>query len=64
MLDQGRLLELRDITSRLSIVGSVILLVNNTIGASIHGVSSFKKNIKEHLNALLDSIHSNKYVKL
>ncbi|KYQ54507.1 T-complex protein 11-like protein 1, partial [Trachymyrmex zeteki] len=60
MLDQGRLLELRDITSRLSIVGSVILLVNNTIGASIHGVSSFKKNIKEHLNALLDSIHSNK----
>ncbi|XP_028050230.1 T-complex protein 11-like protein 1 isoform X1 [Monomorium pharaonis] len=60
MLDQGRLLELRDITSRLSIVGSVILLVNNTIGAPIHGVSSFKKNIKEHLNALLDSVHSNK----
>ncbi|XP_018406006.1 PREDICTED: T-complex protein 11-like protein 1 isoform X1 [Cyphomyrmex costatus] len=59
MLDQGRLLELRDITSRLSIVGSVILLVNNTIGAPIHGVSSFKKNIKEHLNALLDSVHSN-----
>ncbi|XP_020278270.1 T-complex protein 11-like protein 1 isoform X2 [Pseudomyrmex gracilis] len=60
MLDQGRLLELRDITSRLSIVGSIILLVNNTIGAPIHGVSSFKKNIKEHLNSLLDSVHSNK----
>ncbi|XP_018341081.1 PREDICTED: T-complex protein 11-like protein 1 isoform X1 [Trachymyrmex septentrionalis] len=60
MLDQGRLLELRDITSRLSIIGSVILLVNNTIGAPIHGVLSFKKNIKEHLNALLDSVHSNK----
>ncbi|XP_077258928.1 T-complex protein 11-like protein 1 isoform X1 [Temnothorax americanus] len=60
MLDQGRLLELRDITSRLSVVGSVILLVNNTIGAPIHGVSSLKKNIKEHLNALLDSVHSNK----
>lgn len=60
MLDQGRLVELRDITSRLNVVGSVILLVNTTIGAPIHGVSSFKKNIKEHLNALLDSVHSNK----
>ncbi|XP_011259464.1 T-complex protein 11-like protein 1 isoform X2 [Camponotus floridanus] len=60
MLDQGRLLELRDITNRLSVIGSVILLVNNTIGAPIHGISSFKKNIKEHLNALLDSVHSNK----
>ncbi|XP_014482352.1 PREDICTED: T-complex protein 11-like protein 1 [Dinoponera quadriceps] len=60
MLDQGRLLELRDITSRLSVVGAVILLVNNTIGAPIHGISSFKKNIKEHLNVLLDSVHSNK----
>lgn len=64
MLDQGRLLELRDITSRLSVIGSVILLVNNTIGEPIQGVSSFKKNIKEHLNALLNSVHSNKYVKL
>ncbi|KAL6431864.1 hypothetical protein ACFW04_007371 [Cataglyphis niger] len=60
MLDQGRILELRDTTSRLSVIGSVILLVNNTIGAPIHGISSFKKNIKEHLNALLDSVHSNK----
>lgn len=61
MLDQGRLLELRDKTSRLSVIGSVILLVNNTVGAPIHGVSSFKKDIKEHLNVLLDSVHSNKY---
>ncbi|OAD55150.1 T-complex protein 11-like protein 1 [Eufriesea mexicana] len=60
MLDQGRLLELRDKTSRLSIIGSVILLVNNTVGAPIHGVLSFKKNIKQHLNVLLDSVHSNK----
>ncbi|XP_050454121.1 T-complex protein 11-like protein 1 isoform X2 [Cataglyphis hispanica] len=63
MLDQGRILELRDTTSRLSVIGSVILLVNNTIGAPIHGISSFKKNIKEHLNALLDSVHSNKDLK-
>ena len=62
MLDQSRLLELRDKTSRLSIMGSVILLVNNAVGAPILGVSSFKKNIKQHLNVLLDSVHSNKYV--
>ncbi|CAL7944480.1 unnamed protein product [Xylocopa violacea] len=60
MLDQGRLLEMRDKTNRLSIIGSVILLVNNTVGASIHGVSNFKKNIKQHLNVLLESVHSNK----
>ncbi|XP_076181324.1 T-complex protein 11-like protein 1 isoform X2 [Ptiloglossa arizonensis] len=59
-LDQDRLLELRDKTSRLSIRGAVLLLVNNTVGAPIHGVSSFKKNIKEHLNVLLDSVHLNK----
>lgn len=60
MLDQGRLLELRDKTSRLSIVGAVILLVNNTVGEPIHGITTFKKNIKQHLNVLLDSVHSNK----
>ncbi|XP_053973178.1 T-complex protein 11-like protein 1 isoform X2 [Hylaeus anthracinus] len=60
MLDQDRLLELRDKTSRLSIIGAVILLANNTVGAPIHGVSSFKMNIKQHLNVLLESVHSNK----
>ncbi|XP_031836761.1 T-complex protein 11-like protein 1 isoform X2 [Nomia melanderi] len=60
MLDQGRLLELRDKTNRLSIIGAVILLVNNTVGEAIYGVSSFKKNIKQHLNVLLESVHSNK----
>ncbi|XP_046141868.1 T-complex protein 11-like protein 1 isoform X1 [Osmia bicornis bicornis] len=60
MLDQGRLLELRDKTSRLSIIGSAILLVNNTVGSPIHGVSSLKNEIKQHLNILLDSVHSNK----
>lgn len=60
MLDQGRLIELRDKTSRLSITGSVILLINNTVGPPIHGVSGFKKDIKQHLSVLLDSVHSNK----
>ncbi|XP_015605701.1 T-complex protein 11-like protein 1 isoform X2 [Cephus cinctus] len=60
MLDQGRLLELRDRTCRLSIVGSVLLLVNNTVGAPIQEVASFKNNIKEHMAVLLDTVHSNK----
>ncbi|KAG7204914.1 hypothetical protein KM043_005306 [Ampulex compressa] len=60
MLDQGRLLVLRDKTCRLSIIGSVILLVNNTVGPVIHGISNFKKDLKQHLSVLLDSVHSNK----
>lgn len=62
MLDQGRLLELRDKTNRISIISSVLLLVNNIAGAAIQGVSSFKKNIKDHLNVILESVHSNKSV--
>lgn len=61
MLDQGRLLDLRDKTSSLNIMGSILLLVNNTIGAPIQGVSSFKKNLKEHLVVLLEPVHSNRY---
>ncbi|KAK0097881.1 hypothetical protein PV326_013077 [Microctonus aethiopoides] len=60
MLDQGRLLELRDKINRLSIIGSVMLLCSNTVGAPVQGVAKFKKNIKEHLEALLDNVHSNK----
>ncbi|XP_043483157.1 T-complex protein 11-like protein 1 isoform X1 [Leptopilina heterotoma] len=60
MLDQGRLLELRDKTNRMSIISSVLLLVNNIAGPAIHGISSFKKQIKDHLNVILESVHSNK----
>ncbi|XP_011296887.1 T-complex protein 11-like protein 1 isoform X2 [Fopius arisanus] len=60
MLDQGRLLELRDKINHLAIVGSTLLLCSNTVGAPVQGVAAFKKNVKEHLNILLDSVHSNK----
>ncbi|XP_051173039.1 T-complex protein 11-like protein 1 isoform X2 [Leptopilina boulardi] len=60
MLDQGRLLELRDKTNRMSIISSVLLLVNNIAGPAIQGVSSFKMKIKDHLNVILESVHSNK----
>lgn len=60
MLDQGRLLEIRDKTSRLSVIGSILLIVSNTVGAPVQGVASFKSNMKKHLNVLLESVHSNK----
>ncbi|KAK2586133.1 hypothetical protein KPH14_001407 [Odynerus spinipes] len=60
MLDKHRLIELRDKTSRLSIIGSILLLTNSTVGSSIQGVASFKMRVKEHLTVLLDSVHSNK----
>ena len=60
MLDQGRLLELRDKTNRMTIISSVLLIVNNTVGIAIQGIASFKKKIKEHLIVLLESVHSNK----
>lgn len=60
MLDQGRLLELRDKINQLTIIGSVLLLCGNTIGAAVQGLADFKNTIKEHLDVLLKSIHSNK----
>lgn len=59
MMDQGRLVELRDKTCRLCVVGSVLLVTNNTIGAPVQGVASFKDNIKQHVGVLLESVHSN-----
>ncbi|XP_015515522.2 T-complex protein 11-like protein 1 isoform X1 [Neodiprion lecontei] len=59
MMDQGRLVELRDRTCRLCIAGSVLLVTNNTIGAPLQGVTSFKNSMKQHLAVLLESVHSN-----
>ncbi|XP_046747863.1 T-complex protein 11-like protein 1 isoform X2 [Diprion similis] len=59
MMDQGRLVELRDRTCRLCITGTVLLVTNNTIGAPLQGVTSFKNNVKQHLAVLLESVHSN-----
>lgn len=60
MLDQGRLLELRDKINRLTILGSILLLCSNTVGAPLQGVLKFKQKIKEHLDILLENVHSNK----
>lgn len=59
MMDQGRLVELRDRTCRLAVLGSVLLVTNKTIGAPVQGVASFKNNVKQHVSILLESVHSN-----
>ncbi|XP_012273619.1 T-complex protein 11-like protein 1 isoform X2 [Orussus abietinus] len=55
MLDQGRLMELRDKTCRACIIGSILLLC-----APVLSVTSFKKSLKEHVAILLEPVHSNR----
>ncbi|XP_074096197.1 T-complex protein 11-like protein 1 [Cotesia typhae] len=59
MLDQGRLLELRDKINRLAIIGSILLICGSIVGGLMQGVEKFKKNIKGHLDIILDTVHSN-----
>lgn len=57
MLDQGRLLDLRNKTSRLAIVGSVLLLLKPL---QYPLSDQHKSEIKEHIMVLMDSVASNK----
>ncbi|XP_058794679.1 T-complex protein 11-like protein 1 [Phymastichus coffea] len=55
MLDQGRLLDLRNKTSRLAITGSILLLLKPLQHPLI---DQHKQEIKEHVMVLLDSVES------
>ena len=57
MLDQGRLLDLRNKTSRLAITGSILLLLKPL---QLPSTDEQKKEIKEHIMVLLDTVSSNK----
>lgn len=57
MLDQGRLLDLRNKTSRLAITGSILLLLKPLQSPL---TDEHIKEIKEHIMVLLDSVASNK----
>lgn len=57
MLDQGRLLDLRNKTSTLAITGSILLLLKPL---SCPLTEQHKKEIKEHILILLNSATSNK----
>lgn len=56
MLDQGRLIDLRNKTNRLIITGSILLLLK-----PLQNLTDLqKKEIKEHAIVILDSVTSNK----
>lgn len=56
MLDQGRLLDLRERTQNLTLVTSVILVTYSTVGESIAGVQALKVKLKEEICTLLKDV--------
>lgn len=54
VLDQSRLLELKDRTNRLTLVTSLLLVTYNTVGQSISGVQPLKVKMKEEICTLLE----------
>ena len=61
MLDQSRFLELRDKTSHLTLVTSILLVTYNTVGEAIAGVQALKKQLKDEICTLLEGVNK-KYV--
>lgn len=59
VLDQGRFLELRDKTSHLTLVTSILLVTYNTVGEAIAGVQSLKTKLKEQICTLLEGVGKN-----
>ena len=57
VLDQGRFLELRDKTTHLTLVTSVLLVTYNTVGEPIAGVQSLKMKLKEQICTLLEGVN-------
>lgn len=62
MLDEGRLSNLEQLTNRLVIVATVILVTGKYVGPHLHSLASFKNAIKDHTNILMQSVNSEKYV--
>ena len=56
ILDQGRFLELRDKTTHLTLVTSILLVTYNTVGEPIAGVQSLKTKLKEQICTLLEGV--------
>lgn len=55
VLDQSRFLELRERTSELILVTSVMLVTYNSVGQSIAGVQSLKQKLKDNICAIIDN---------
>ncbi|XP_071112686.1 T-complex protein 11-like protein 1 [Haliotis cracherodii] len=49
LMDQGRILELRDKTRQLTLVASVLLVTYSTVGAPIAGIQDLKTTLKSNI---------------
>ena len=58
LMDEGRLLHLRDEFYRISLIGGILLVIYNVVGAPIAGLASLKGELKVKILALLGPIAS------
>lgn len=57
VIDQSRILEMRDKSQRLTIVASALLLTYSTVGAPIAGVQQLKEQMKTETLTILDGVY-------
>ncbi|KAF2905642.1 hypothetical protein ILUMI_00532 [Ignelater luminosus] len=60
MLDEARLSALELTTSRLIIMGTILLVTGSYVGPDLQSIASFKDTIKEHSSILLQSVNAEK----
>jgi len=58
LMDEGRLLHLRDEFYRVSLIGGILLVIYNVIGAPIAGLASLKGDLKNKIQVLLGPLAS------
>lgn len=56
LMDQARLLELRDKTNHIKLVASILLVTYNTVGGAISGITGFKEKLKDQIKILLTDV--------
>ncbi|XP_074653852.1 T-complex protein 11-like protein 1 isoform X2 [Tubulanus polymorphus] len=56
VMDEGRILDLKDKTQQLTMVSAILLVTYNMAGAGIAGITGFKTKLKNEINILLDEV--------
>ena len=64
LMDEGRLLHLRDEFYRVCLIGGILLVIYNVIGAPIAGLASLKGQLKNKIQILLGPVASEVKVRL
>ena len=52
-MDAGRLMELCDKISRLTLISSILLVTYNTVGTPIAGIKDLKAKLKDNIEVIL-----------